>query len=132
MSGRIVVYYDSMTGNVERFIKKISRYSDFEFIKIKPDTVVEKFSHFITFTTGIGQVHKNTVRFLANAENFKKIKTVSVSGNMNWGHYFGLECDKISKKYNIPLIMKFELSGTYEEAQEYVKRILEFERGVDN
>lgn len=24
MSGRIVVYYDSMTGNVERFIKKIS------------------------------------------------------------------------------------------------------------
>lgn len=132
MNERIVVYYDSMTGNVERFIKKISRYSDFEFIKIKPDTVVEKFSHFITFTTGIGQVHKNTVRFLANMENFKKIKTVSVSGNMNWGPYFGLAGDKISKKYNIPLIMKFELSGTYEEAQEYVKRILEFERGVDN
>ena len=132
MNGRIVVYYDSMTGNVERFIKKISRYSDFEFVKIKPDTVVENFSHFITFTTGIGQVHKNTVRFLANAENFKKIKTVSVSGNMNWGPYFGLAGDKISKKYNIPLIMKFELSGTYEEAQEYVKRILEFERGVDN
>ena len=132
MNGRIVVYYDSMTGNVERFIKKISRYSDFEFIKIKPDTVVEKFSHFITFTTGIGQVHKNTVRFLANAENFKKIKTVSVSGNMNWGPYVGFAGDKISKKYNIPLIMKFELSGTYEEAQEYVKRILEFERGVDN
>ena len=132
MSGRIVVYYDSMKGNVERFIQKISRYSDFEFIKIKPDTVVEKFSHFITFTTGIGQVHKNTVRFLANTENFKKIKTVSVSGNMNWGPYFGLAGDKISKKYNIPLIMKFELSGTYEEAQEYVKRILEFERGVDN
>ena len=40
MCSKIVVYYDSMTGNVERFIKKISRYSDFEFIKIKPDTVV--------------------------------------------------------------------------------------------
>ena len=132
MSGRIVVYYDSMTGNVERFIKKISRYSDFEFIKIKPDTVVENFAHFITFTTGIGQVHKNTVKFLANANNFNKIRTVSVSGNMNWGENYGLAGDKISRKYNIPLIMKFELSGTYEEAQEYVKRILEFERGVAN
>ena len=31
---------------------------------------------------------------------------------MNWGIYFGVAADKINEKYDIPILMKFELSGT--------------------
>ena len=107
------IYYDSKTGNVERFINKIKKIKeDWIFTKINPELKIENEGHLIIFTTKIGEVAESTRNFLLNAENRKYIKSVSSSGNMNWGIYFALAADKVSKEFGIPLGMKFELSGT--------------------
>lgn len=123
MSDKKVIYYDSLTGNVERFINKLSRYGIYKFEKINGNTKVDKKSHFITRTTGIGEISKQTQEFLEFEDNYKNIESVAVSGNMNWGANFGLAGDKIEKKYGIPLIMKFELSGTKKDIEVYLERL---------
>ncbi|WP_314011160.1 class Ib ribonucleoside-diphosphate reductase assembly flavoprotein NrdI [Pseudostreptobacillus hongkongensis] len=130
MDGKITVYYDSITGNVERFVKKVSRCGDFEIIKITPNIIVTKPSHFVTFTTGIGNVSTTTKKFLAYNDNYKLIKTVACSGNMNWGPFFGLAGDKIQKKYGINLVLKFELSGTHVDVEKYIEKIKESESNL--
>lgn len=119
--GNLLIYYDSITGNVKRFVNKLAIYGGVEIIKLEKNTKVEREAHLITFTTGIGEVNSKTDEFLSYEDNFKKIKTVAVSGNMNWGPYFGLAGDKIKDKYGIDLIMKFELSGTKKDVEKYLK-----------
>jgi len=93
------IYYDSKTGNVQRFVKKMERQrSDWHFIEV-PET---------------------TDKFLENENNRKLIKSVSSSGNRNWGVFFAVAADKIQEKYGIPVLMKFELSGTNTEVENYI------------
>ena len=115
------IYYDSKTGNVERFIKKMqSQRPDWHFIKINPTMIIKSEGHFLTFTTKIGEVPETTDKFLENGNNSKLIKSVSSSGNRNWGQFFALAVDKIHQKYGIPVLMKFELSGTSTEVENYI------------
>ncbi|CAM3103486.1 class Ib ribonucleoside-diphosphate reductase assembly flavoprotein NrdI [Streptobacillus ratti] len=128
MNKKIIIYYESLTGNVEKFICKIKNYEDFEFIKISSETIVEKEGHLITFTTGFGQISKNTDFFLTNNENYRKIKTVCSSGNMNWGKNFAKAGELISEKYGIHFIFKFELSGTMQDVKEYIRKLKKYEK----
>ena len=115
------IYYDSKTGNVERFIKKMqSQRPDWHFIKINPTMIIKNEGHFLTFTTKIGEVPETTDKFLENENNRKLIKSVSSSGNRNWGVFFAVAADKIQEKYGIPVLMKFELSGTNTEVENYI------------
>lgn len=115
----MIIYYDSKTGNVQRFMEKIKdERPDWEIIKINPDLEAKEDGHFVTFTTKIGEVPETTARFLE--KNSKYIKSISSSGNMNWGVYFAVAADKIKEKYNIPVCMKFELSGTNREVKHFI------------
>ena len=115
------IYYDSKTGNVERFIKKMQiQRPEWHFIKIKPAMIIENEGHFLTFTTKIGEIPATTDEFLQNENNNKLLKSVSSSGNRNWGQFFALAADKIHQKYGIPVLMKFELSGTNTEVENYI------------
>ena len=77
--------------------------------------------HLVTFTTNFGEIPDTTEKFLENENNRKYIKSVSSSGNMNWGTLFGKAADNIEEKYGIPVLMKFELSGTSKEIRNYIK-----------
>ena len=115
------IYYDSKTGNVERFVKKMERERpDWKYIKIKADMEIENEGHLLTFTTKIGEIPATTSEFLENANNSKFLKSVSSSGNRNWGVHFAEAANKIEEKYGIPLLMKFELSGTNVEVENYI------------
>ena len=64
------IYYDSKTGNVERFINKIKKIKvDWIFIKINPKLKIENEGHLIIFTTKIGEISETTKAFLSNGEN---------------------------------------------------------------
>ena len=105
------IYYDSKTGNVERFIQKMkAQRPDWHFIKINPTIVIKNEGHFLT-----------TNEFLQNENNSKLLKSVSSSGNRNWGQFFALAADKIQEKYGIPVLIKFELSGTSTEVENYIE-----------
>jgi len=73
----------------------------------------------ITYTTGFGEVPKSTIVFLDKNKNY--IIGIAVSGNRNWGNNFARAADIISEKYNIPIIHKFELSGTPEDVQTFLQ-----------
>lgn len=127
------IFYDSKTGNIERFIEKLklelnNRNIKMNIQKINDNTIIDdENSHLITYTTGIGNVPSITKNFLIN--NFKlnrlqNLKSVSSSGNRNWGQHFGEAGDKISKKFNIKLLYKFELSGTDIDVNNFINLLI--------
>ena len=117
------IYYDSKTGNVERFIGKIRPLKNWIFIKIDENAVVENKGHLVTFTTNFGEVPKTTEKFLE--KNNSKILSVSSSGNMNWGKLYALAADKIAENYKIPVILKFELAGLNSEVEAFIRIVEE-------
>lgn len=103
------IYFDSCTGNVERF----TTYLPFPVEKIEENTKSNEPYVLITYTTNFGQVPEKTEHFLQH--NSQLLKGVIVSGNKNWGPLFGKSGDTISEMYNVPLLHKFELSGTQKD-----------------
>jgi len=118
------VYYDSKTGNVQRFIDKIKKERpEWSFVKISSDMEISENGHLVTFTTNFGEIPDTTEKFLENENNRKYIKSISSSGNMNWGTLFGKAADNIEEKYGIPVLMKFELSGTHVQVEYFINNI---------
>ncbi|MEK4678235.1 class Ib ribonucleoside-diphosphate reductase assembly flavoprotein NrdI [Bacillus sp. FSL K6-2944] len=102
----VLVCYDSQTGNVERFISKLGMKA----IKIKENMRIEDDFIFVTYTTGFGEGPERTLRFLKS--NYQKLLAVAASGNRNWGQNFAKSADIIARMYQVPVLYKFELSGT--------------------
>lgn len=112
------IYYDSKTGNTERFIRRVAEATGWEAEKIYPGMRIEERGHFVTFTTRFGEIPETTTEFLQHAS--PRILSVSSSGNRNWGKNYGVALDKITAKYGIPAAMKFELSGTPEDVKQFI------------
>lgn len=115
------IYYDSKTGNVERFIQKVAQETGWDMIRISADTPVYERGHLVTFTTRFGETPETTRKFLEQASPY--IDSVTSSGNRNWGRNFGIAADNITRTYGIPTLLKFELSGTSEDVQLFIKLI---------
>lgn len=106
----MLIVYDSFTGNVERFVKKLGMKA----VKIEDDLIVKEPFVLITYTCGKGDVPESTMKFLMRG-NFINLKGVASSGNRNWIPLFAMAGDKISSKFGVPLLLKFEMSGTEED-----------------
>ncbi|SEB15214.1 class Ib ribonucleoside-diphosphate reductase assembly flavoprotein NrdI [Pedobacter hartonius] len=115
------IYYDSKTGNVERFVNRLKLHRDWSILKIDASFRPLHAGHLITYTTGFGEVPLSTLRFLE--ENSSMIKSVTSSGNKNWGPNYGLAATKISTRFKLPVLMKFELSGTMADIQKFIDNI---------
>lgn len=121
----MIIYYDSKTGNVKRFAEKIAL--------LKPDWTISDIrqaplgrGHLVTYTAANGGIPGTTLKFLEN--NSKDIKSVSVSGNRNWGSRFANAATEISEKFNIPIALKFELSGFDIDVKRFIKYISKSEK----
>ncbi|WP_447641869.1 MULTISPECIES: class Ib ribonucleoside-diphosphate reductase assembly flavoprotein NrdI [Chitinophagaceae] len=118
----MILYYDSLTGNTKRFVEKVQKQRpDWEIIKINPKEKVERPGHLVTFTIGIGNIPLTTTIFVKNNKDY--ILSVSSTGNRNWGENFGKAADKLSKHYNIPFLMKIEMSGLQNDVQDFIHLI---------
>lgn len=112
----MIIVYDSLTGNVERFIKKLK---GLECVKITADLIINEPYILITYTTGFGEIPKSVVHFLER--NGSNIIGVAGSGNMNWGKKFCNAVNLISNTYKIPILCKFELSGNEKDVQQFIR-----------
>lgn len=121
----MTIYYDSRTGNVERFVRKISTKTGWQCVKITGHAAASHPGHLITYTTKIGCVPESTERFMQANHPF--VLSVSSSGNMNWGANFALAADKIAARYGIPLLLKFELSGLDRDVTAFIEKVNAFE-----
>ncbi|SDB87667.1 class Ib ribonucleoside-diphosphate reductase assembly flavoprotein NrdI [Shouchella lonarensis] len=99
--------FASKTGNVRRFVDKLS------FLDCQPlqsTLQVDKPFILITYTTGFGDIPLEVRHFLKNNHHF--LRGVAASGNRIWGNRFAKSADTISQMYHVPVLHKFELSGT--------------------
>ncbi|WP_336788550.1 class Ib ribonucleoside-diphosphate reductase assembly flavoprotein NrdI [Paenibacillus sp. MMO-177] len=117
----MLVVYDSRTGNVKRFINKLNMRA----MPIGELDLVDEPFVLVTYTTGFGQVPDRVMSFLNR--NGNKLQGVSASGNRNWGDGFAKSADTISSLFNVPVISKFELSGTNQDMEYFVERVRNIE-----
>ena len=107
----MMIYYLSVTGNTRRFVEKLG--AEYKRQSIKDENLtLEENSVFIFPTIGFGQPPAAAVDFLE--KNSRYISYLVGSGNRNWGTAFAAGADKLSRQFNIPVLMKFELQGTDE------------------
>lgn len=114
---QLLVAYDSLTGNIKKFIAKVGLPS----VQISEGLIINEPFVLVTYTTGFGEVPSSTLEFLKR--NNQRLIGVAVSGNRNWGQFFARSGDIISNMYNVPLIHKFELHGTPQD-------VVTFKEGV--
>jgi protein involved in ribonucleotide reduction len=111
------IYFDSLTGNVRRFTERLP----FEAENIAEVTSVEEPFILVTYTTGFGNVPPTTSEFLR--KHGDHLIGVASSGNRNWGANFGKAADRIALVYNVPILLKFELSGTDHDIKTLTERV---------
>ncbi|NVK35986.1 MAG: class Ib ribonucleoside-diphosphate reductase assembly flavoprotein NrdI [Rhodobacteraceae bacterium] len=112
-----IVYFSSSSGNTHRLISRLDLPA--QRIPIRASEPMLKISEpyvlmVPTYADGEGRgaVHKQVIRFLNDADNRSHLKGVIASGNMNFGQYYAWAGNVISDKCNVPVLYKFELSGT--------------------
>ena len=117
----MLIVYDSMTGNVQRFVDKLNLTTT----RLRDELIVGEPYILVTYTIGFGEVPESTIKFLES--NHKYLLAVASSGNMNWGSNFGKAADKIANKFNVPVLMKFELSGTSKDIDKFKQEVMIFD-----
>ncbi|RNB53722.1 class Ib ribonucleoside-diphosphate reductase assembly flavoprotein NrdI [Brevibacillus gelatini] len=113
----MLIAFDSKTGNVRRFVSKLG----LPHVEIEPEMVIEEPFVLVTYTTGFGQVPEKVERFLKR--NHVYLRGVSASGNRNWGASFAKSADTIASQYGVPVISKFELSGTGRDVEQFTSGV---------
>lgn len=112
----MLIVYASRTGNTRRFIKK----TGFRSQPIEEGDVNEPFV-LATYTDGEGEVPQRVQRFLET--NADLLRGVAASGSRNFGRWFGRAADEIASEYDIPIIHRFELSGTPSDVETFKKGV---------
>ena len=103
-----MIVYASRTGNVKNVCSKLE---GIECVSISDVINLGENFFIFTYTDGLGEVPQHVEEFLRSNNNFF-LKGVIASGNTNFGTKYCLSADKISRKYNVPIVAKIELRGT--------------------
>ncbi len=127
-----VVYFSSVSENTKRFVDKLEAQS--VRIPIRTEEAAEfvhdRDSVLVVPTYGGGNdnstVPKQVIKFLNNPENRKHIKAVIAGGNTNFGSHFGKAGDIVSDKLGVPVLYRFEITGTPEDVIEVKERLAQF------
>ncbi len=124
-----VVYFSSVSENTKRFVDKLGVKT--VRIPLKTDEAAEfvhdKDSILVVPTYGGGNeggtVPKQVIKFLNNPENRKHIKAVIAGGNTNFGEHFCRAGDVVAQKLGVPVLYRFEITGTPEDVNEVKERL---------
>ena len=127
-----VVYFSSVSENTKRFVDKLEARS--VRIPIRTEEAAEfvhdRDSVLVLPTYGGGNdnstVPKQVIKFLNNPENRKHIKAVIAGGNTNFGSHFGKAGDIVADKLGVPVLYRFEITGTPEDVLEVKERLAQF------
>lgn len=116
------IIYFSLTGNVRRFIQRAGLSNTMALTESNKTEEINEPFIIVTGTIGFGQVPDPVQAFLDI--NHKNLKAVAGSGNRNWGNNFAKASEEIANNYNVPLLMKFELHGNQEIADEFREKVV--------
>lgn len=117
----MIVVYDSLTGQGKKFASKLG-YDAIKITDYQEDNDQHVF--LVTRSFNFGEVPKTTLDFLNVYHN--RVIGTAVSGNKNWGSNFGKAGEIIEKKYQIPLVIKFEMAGMESDIKKTKKFIEDY------
>ncbi|WP_312352560.1 class Ib ribonucleoside-diphosphate reductase assembly flavoprotein NrdI [Sphingobacterium siyangense] len=121
----IIIYYDSKTGNVQKFADKLlAEKPEWKIVDIRSGFIGA--GHLITHTIARGAPPTTTLAFLKSFS--PSILSVSVSGNRNWGIEFAGAAEIIANKFEIPILLKFELSGFPTDLKFFIEKLIKYEK----
>lgn len=115
-----------MTGNVRNFVERVGvdsielEYSN-PFTEVDQDYIVVCPSYDDTITNVISS-------FIDHGNNIHFLKGFVGSGNKNFDTGYCFNADELSRKYNKPVIFKFEFSGTEKDIIEFRKEVSNIEK----
>lgn len=118
------VVYFSFSGNVRRFIKKTELTNVMEITQNNCSERIEEPFVLVTGTIGFGEVPPPVQAFLDVNDDL--LKAVAASGNRNWGQNFAKAGRSISERYQVPLLLKFEVQGTADDINEFKDKVGNF------
>ena len=113
----MIVYYSSASGNTKRFVEQLGLPAIRLPIEAN-ERALEIEQPFVlicpTYADGEGRgaVPNSVISLLNNPNNRALIKGVIASGNRNFGALFARGGAIVAEKCNVPLLYRFELSGT--------------------
>ncbi len=113
----LIVYYSSSSENTYKFVESLQIRNLRIPISMKDDCPIIDEPYVLISPCygnddGSKAVPKQVIRFLNKTENRSMIRGVIGAGNRNFGDRFAYAADVISKKCDIPILYRFELSGT--------------------
>lgn len=131
-----IVYFSSASGNTARFIESCALHENgvnvYRIPLMAQDApLVVREPYVLIAPTYGGGVAKKAVpiqvkRFLNDPENRAWIRGVIASGNTNFGEAYCMAGDIIAAKCQVPLLYRFELLGTSEDASKVRNGITTF------
>ena len=137
---KYVLLYDTMTLNTKMFCDKVKKkygnkiavhnikqiLNDFGYYKVSGNESNKIEIHLITYTIMQGEVPKTTLELLEKYKFKDIVKTISSTGQKNWGKdLFAVAVDEVNKLYpNIEKGLKIELQGTSRDVDNMAKMIL--------
>jgi protein involved in ribonucleotide reduction len=112
-----LVYFSSQTGNTHDFVGKIGMQASRIPISPKDGRILVEEPFVLVVPThgsfdGRGAVPKQVLSFLEDADHATLLKGVIGGGNTNFGETYCLAARKISDRYCVPILYRFELKGT--------------------
>ncbi|QTX03769.1 class Ib ribonucleoside-diphosphate reductase assembly flavoprotein NrdI [Agromyces archimandritae] len=117
-----LVYFSSVSGNTDRFIRKLGRPA--ARIPLYPSEAPLRVDepYVLVVPTygggdGKGAVPKQVIRFLNDEKNRSLIRGVISAGNTNFGTAFGLAGDIVAAKTGVPHLYRFEVFGTPDDVR---------------
>ena len=124
-----VVYFSSVSENTKRFVDKVGQNA--VRIPLRSEEAAgfihDQDAVLVTPTYGGGNegstVPKQVIKFLNNPENRKHIKAVIAGGNTNFGTHFCRAGDIVAQKLGVPVLYRFEITGTPEDVVEVNERL---------
>ena len=121
----MLIVYDSLMGKTEKFVKR----TGFPHVKIHEELQVNEPFILVTYTCGRGDVPETTMKFLQ--QHHSHLKAVASSGHRNWGIYnFCKSGVIISEKYEVPLLLKFEMLGKKSDIKKFNEGVVAIEEGI--
>jgi protein involved in ribonucleotide reduction len=121
----MLLVYLSLTGNVKRFVQQVGMESiEISHSNISVDINQDYIFICPTYNTDITNL---VSKFINHNNNIKHLIGFAGSGNRNFDNEFCFNANDLSKKYNKPLIFKFEFSGTDKDILQFKEEVNKFE-----
>jgi protein involved in ribonucleotide reduction len=121
----MLLVYLSLTGNVKRFVQQVGMESiEISHSNISVDIDQDYIFICPTYNTDITNL---VSKFINHNNNIKHLISFAGSGNRNFDNEFCFNANDLSKKYNKPLIFKFEFSGTDKDILQFKEEVNKFE-----